>query len=174
MTASATGTTTGEGEGRRPWLVTGAAGFLGSHVVDELRRRDLPVVALDGLQWGRLEFLAPRLNDRDFTLVVADLRDAGADQGAARAVPAGERHSPRRAALHPGLCGRPGAGGRDQRAGDAVASSRPVESPGSSGSGSPRQETSTRRPTRPTAKTRLPIRLISTASRSGRGNNWSR
>ncbi len=65
-------------EGRRPWLVTGAAGFLGSHVVDELRRLDLPVVALDGLQWGRLEFLAPWFNDRDFTLVVADLRDAGA------------------------------------------------------------------------------------------------
>ena len=60
---------------RRPWLVTGAAGFLGSHVVEDLLGRGTPVVALDNLQWGRLDFLAPSLKNPDCTLVVADLRD---------------------------------------------------------------------------------------------------
>jgi UDP-glucose 4-epimerase len=60
----------------RPWLVTGAAGFLGSHVVELLAERGTPVVALDGLQWGRLEFLAPSLKHENCTLVVADIREA--------------------------------------------------------------------------------------------------
>jgi UDP-glucose 4-epimerase len=65
-------------DGRRPWLVTGAAGFLGSHVVEELLGRDRPVVALDNLQWGRLDFLGPSLADPRCTLVVADIRDTAA------------------------------------------------------------------------------------------------
>ena len=62
----------------RPWLVTGAAGFLGSYVVEELLRRGRRVVALDGLQWGRLDFLAPSLEQPGCTFVAADLRDASA------------------------------------------------------------------------------------------------
>lgn len=68
----------GEIDASRPWLVTGAAGFLGSYVVEELLRRGRPVVALDGLQWGRLEYLAPSLAAPGCTLVAADLRDASA------------------------------------------------------------------------------------------------
>jgi UDP-glucose 4-epimerase len=63
---------------RRPWLVTGAAGFLGSHVVEDLLGRGTPVVALDNLQWGRLDFLAPSFKNPDCTFVVADLRDPAA------------------------------------------------------------------------------------------------
>ena len=63
---------------RRPWLVTGAAGFLGSHVVEEVLGRGIPVVALDNLQWGRLDFLAPSFKNPDCTFVVADLRDPAA------------------------------------------------------------------------------------------------
>lgn len=62
----------------RPWLVTGAAGFLGSYVVEELLGRGRSVVALDGLQWGRLDFLAPSLARPGCTFVAADLRDASA------------------------------------------------------------------------------------------------
>jgi UDP-glucose 4-epimerase len=62
----------------RPWLVTGAAGFLGSHVVDYLSSRGTPVVALDGLQWGRLDFLRPALKRPGCTLAVADIRDPAA------------------------------------------------------------------------------------------------
>lgn len=62
----------------RPWLVTGAAGFLGSHVVEYLTERGLPVVALDGLQWGRLDFLRPSLAKPGCTLAVADVRDPAA------------------------------------------------------------------------------------------------
>jgi UDP-glucose 4-epimerase len=69
---------TTNGGGRRPWLVTGAAGFLGSHVVEDLLGRGTPVVALDNLQWGRLDFLAPSLKHPDCTLAVADIRDAAA------------------------------------------------------------------------------------------------
>ncbi len=65
-------------DSERPWLVTGAAGFLGSYVVEELRRRGRRVVALDGLQWGRLDFLAPSLEQPGCTFVAADLRDVSA------------------------------------------------------------------------------------------------
>ena len=58
--------------------MTGAAGFLGSHVVEDLLGRGTPVVALDNLQWGRLDFLAPSLKNPDCTFVVADLRDPAA------------------------------------------------------------------------------------------------
>jgi UDP-glucose 4-epimerase len=70
-----------EGAGPDPsktWLVTGAAGFLGSHVVEHLAGRGLPVVALDGLNWGRLDFLRPSLDRPGCALAVADVRDPSA------------------------------------------------------------------------------------------------
>jgi UDP-glucose 4-epimerase len=54
-------------------LVTGGAGFIGSHVVDHLVARGDAVVALDDLSRGRRENVDPGVR-----LVVADVRDAGA------------------------------------------------------------------------------------------------
>lgn len=59
----------------RPWLVTGAAGFLGSHVVEQLVGRGIPVVALDNLLWGDLSHLRPHLDRPGFSLVTADIRE---------------------------------------------------------------------------------------------------
>lgn len=58
----------------RLWAVTGAAGFLGSHVVDELRRRGQHVLAIDDLSVGDLEFLAGHRADRQFTFAPLDIR----------------------------------------------------------------------------------------------------
>ena len=57
----------------QPWAVTGAAGFLGSHVVDHLLARGTPVLAVDDLSAGREAFLAPRAG---LTLARQDVRDA--------------------------------------------------------------------------------------------------
>ena len=57
----------------RPWAVTGAAGFLGSHVVDHLLARGTPVLAVDDLSARREAFLAPRAG---LTLARQDVRDA--------------------------------------------------------------------------------------------------
>jgi len=47
-------------------LVTGAAGFIGSHMVDQLLRRGRQVLAIDNLSTGSLENLAPWLGRIDF------------------------------------------------------------------------------------------------------------
>ena len=47
-------------------LVTGGAGFIGSHLVDELVENGCPVTVLDNLSTGRLENLAD---------IAADLED---------------------------------------------------------------------------------------------------
>jgi UDP-glucose 4-epimerase len=62
----------------RPWLVTGAAGFLGSHVVDHLMAQKERVVAVDNLAWGKKEFLAASAAKPGFTLAVLDIRDTAA------------------------------------------------------------------------------------------------
>ncbi len=58
-----------------PWVVTGAAGFLGSHVVEQLLQRQIPVVGLDNLSGGRWEFLAPFANNPLFKFACKDIRD---------------------------------------------------------------------------------------------------
>jgi nucleoside-diphosphate-sugar epimerase len=55
------------------YLVTGAAGFIGSNIVEELLRRGEEVVAVDNLSTGRLSNLQPFL-DR-VTLVRGDIND---------------------------------------------------------------------------------------------------
>jgi UDP-glucose 4-epimerase len=57
------------------WLVTGAAGFLGSHVVDELLASGQPVAALDNLHWGREDNIARHAHNSCFRFVNADVRD---------------------------------------------------------------------------------------------------
>jgi UDP-glucose 4-epimerase len=58
-------------------LVTGGAGFIGSHLVDALVERGDSVLAVDNLSTGREENLAGAL-DGDAQLTVADITDASA------------------------------------------------------------------------------------------------
>jgi len=62
----------------RPWAVTGAAGFLGSHVVEQLVRRGKDVLAIDDLSVGKSDFLAPFRAGDGFRLLRQDVRDRGA------------------------------------------------------------------------------------------------
>lgn len=51
-------------------LVVGAAGFLGSSLVDKLLVKKIQVVGLDNLSFGRRENLANAVEDRNFHLVI--------------------------------------------------------------------------------------------------------
>jgi UDP-glucose 4-epimerase len=57
------------------WLVTGAAGFLGSHVVETLLGLGANVVGLDNLAWGKLGHLARFCDRPGFSFTPADIRD---------------------------------------------------------------------------------------------------
>lgn len=59
------------------WLVTGGAGYIGSHVVRALRGADLDVVVIDDLSTGRAEFVPDGV-----PLVEANLLDADAVRAA--------------------------------------------------------------------------------------------
>jgi len=56
-------------------LVTGGAGFIGSHIVDRLVIDGYRVRVVDNLSSGRLENLKHRLNSKSVELLVGDLRE---------------------------------------------------------------------------------------------------
>ncbi|MGO9646787.1 MAG: NAD-dependent epimerase/dehydratase family protein [Terriglobales bacterium] len=58
-----------------PWLVTGAAGFLGSHVVEQLLRRQISVLALDNQTGGNWQFLKSFAGHPLFKFLQQDIRD---------------------------------------------------------------------------------------------------
>ena len=65
----------GEGEFAKPRvLVTGAAGFLGSHLCDALLARGCDIVGLDNYFTGRKENVAHLLHSGDFEMVRHDVR----------------------------------------------------------------------------------------------------
>ena len=55
-------------------LVTGGAGFIGSHLVDALMRRGYEVVVFDNLSSGKIENLRKWLKNRNFRFIRGDLR----------------------------------------------------------------------------------------------------
>jgi UDP-glucose 4-epimerase len=65
---------TGHGHSRVV-LVTGGAGFIGSHVVDLLLARDCRVIVVDDLSHGKRENLSAHADDPRLQLVAVDLRD---------------------------------------------------------------------------------------------------
>jgi UDP-glucose 4-epimerase len=54
-------------------VVTGAAGFIGSNLVDSLLAQDIDVLGIDNLSTGRIEFLEEALLQPNFKLEVLDL-----------------------------------------------------------------------------------------------------
>ena len=63
-------------------LVTGGAGFIGSHVVDRLLEDGYEVTAVDNLSEGHLENLVHLKGERRFKFVKLDLKDAKATEKA--------------------------------------------------------------------------------------------
>ncbi|MBF0253990.1 MAG: SDR family oxidoreductase [Candidatus Omnitrophica bacterium] len=62
-------------------LVTGGAGFIGSHLVDGLLTKGHEVVAIDNFVSGRPENLKARASDPRLQLIQADIRDVSAMEG---------------------------------------------------------------------------------------------
>ncbi len=69
---------------RRTWLVTGAAGFIGSHLVENLLKLDQNVVGLDNLSTGSRDNIAHLKGD--FRFIEGDIRDLDTCREACRAV----------------------------------------------------------------------------------------
>ena len=66
------------------YLVTGGAGFIGSHLVEELLKRGESVRVFDNLSTGRRQNLAPFLSHIEF--IEGDIRDPSAVQRAIHGV----------------------------------------------------------------------------------------
>ena len=81
------------------YIVTGGAGFIGSHIVEELARQQHEVIIIDNLFSGKIENIAPFLEQKNVTFVQGSITDlpmlksafAGADgifhEGAIASVP---------------------------------------------------------------------------------------
>ncbi len=59
-------------------MVTGAAGYLGSYVIDTLLEQGRQVVGLDNLAWGNKQHIERLDGDERFTFVNVDVTDPGA------------------------------------------------------------------------------------------------
>ena len=57
-------------------LVTGGAGFIGSHIVDHLLSEGFEVTVLDNLWTGKMENIAHNLRNKNFRFVKGDIRES--------------------------------------------------------------------------------------------------
>lgn len=78
-------------------LVTGAAGFIGSHLIDQLLARGMTVLGIDNLRLGRRSNLAGALGNPRFTFVELDVND---QPGLSRLVEAESQAAPFQMAWH--------------------------------------------------------------------------
>lgn len=58
-------------------LVTGCAGFIGSHITEELLARGYEVYGLDNMSTGKQENIAMHADNDNFTFINGDIRDLG-------------------------------------------------------------------------------------------------
>jgi UDP-glucose 4-epimerase len=65
-------------------LVTGGAGFIGSHLVDRFIEKGSKVTVFDNLSSGKMEFIENHLENPDFTLIKGDLLDRDAIEKACK------------------------------------------------------------------------------------------
>ena len=56
-------------------LVTGGAGFIGSHIADRLLKEGFEVTVIDNLDTGRLENIASHQDKKEFNFIKGDIRD---------------------------------------------------------------------------------------------------
>ncbi len=56
-------------------VVTGGAGFIGSHLVDELIRRDVETVVIDNLSTGSMTNLSQHHNERSLHVIRGDIKN---------------------------------------------------------------------------------------------------
>ena len=56
-------------------LVTGGAGFIGSHLIDRLVSRGDQVTVLDNMSSGKLEFIQQHVDSGNITLINGDITD---------------------------------------------------------------------------------------------------
>lgn len=57
-------------------LVTGGFGFIGSHIVDQLAKKDNEIIVYDNLSSGKLDFLQKHIGKPYFTFIEGDLLDS--------------------------------------------------------------------------------------------------
>jgi nucleoside-diphosphate-sugar epimerase len=100
-------------------LVTGAAGFIGSHLVDALLARGASVTGIDNLKLGRRENLLLALRNPRFKFFEADVNDLSAFRkiivGQSKSAPFTAAWHHGREFRHPRGRRRPGRGLRKTR-----------------------------------------------------------
>ncbi len=69
---------------KRNILVTGGAGFIGSHIVDRLLKDGNIVTVFDNLSSGKMEFLEHHIEDPNFTFIKGDLLNTAEIQNACK------------------------------------------------------------------------------------------